>query len=126
MATPPTVSFTPRRGHLLFPVGALAWMRALQLLVTAGALYCCFRGWGPPALWMLAVLVVPIWRMLVTSAPRRRIEDRWRAGRRAIAGYPIADSGVPWRASFTLVVFPAALLFLLNDTTLGSDDSRPA
>jgi hypothetical protein len=112
------------------PIHLAAWLRyrlpaALDWLqggVALAALIAGLRGDTKTGALVLAVLALPLLRILLSPPYRHRLTDRVSVLWQTLDNYHQQRQAVPWAAIFSLAVLPSALLFLgTNRTPVGAD-----
>lgn len=96
----------------------------LQALLIAVALVQFLRCAGPIRVWMSVGLAVPLLRLTINSAYRRRVLERLRLEWADIEAFASDPSRLPWRATTLLIVVPAGLFFL-SQRPMMTGDSKP-
>ncbi len=103
---------------------ALVAACAHWVLVTI-AVASCVKGNGRTFQVFMLTLLVPAMRLAADPGYRWVCRSRLRQQWQRLADYADPGSPIPWRAVFSLVVFPTALLNLSTDRFLAGGDSWP-
>jgi hypothetical protein len=118
-AAPPQRLAPARLGRWL-PFG-IGW---LQVALAALALVLCFQGKTHTAYSVLLFFAVPVLRLALSAEYRGQVRARLARLWHELERYP-TEPAIPWRATFALVVAPAAALLLLRGPAMMSGDSQP-
>ncbi len=97
----------------------------LQLGFVGFVLVLCLRARGRHGDWLALSLFLPLVRLALNAAYRRRV-SLW--ARRLLQSLPADLSRydrVPWLAALVFVVLPSAILFLANSRNMGVSDTWP-
>jgi hypothetical protein len=81
--------------------------------------------WRHPVYGVVLIVLGACVRWLISIAYRRRCDHRTVIDKQRIRAYAAGGDRIPWRAGVFWVFFPILLLYMSNDRSLGSLDTKP-